>query len=86
MRYSVSTVKTSKGEVIFYLIKWREKILSGRLDNRRQKSNIYQREFGNLHQIKNHFPKYVISMDDFIHHTDEGVRHIHLLEFFKGVA
>jgi len=40
-----------------------------------------QREFGNLEKIKDHFPKWVISMDEFTGTTPNGIKHIHLREF-----
>ena len=40
------------------------------------------REFGNLKEIKNNYPKYVISMSPFLDDTDdEGIRHISLRRF-----
>ena len=81
---SVTTVKTRTGEVDFlsnrngdiryYQVTW---------STGDKGSSTYQREFGNLLQIKNHYPKYVISMDDFIHPPDQGIRHIHALTFFQ---
>jgi predicted AAA+ superfamily ATPase len=40
------------------------------------------REFGNLLNIKDNYPKYVVSLDDFNKGSDvQGIRHIHLSEF-----
>ncbi|MCQ2330333.1 MAG: ATP-binding protein [Paludibacteraceae bacterium] len=42
----------------------------------------YKREFGNLHAIKDNYPKYVISMTPLVTTADDhGVRHIHLRKF-----
>lgn len=41
-----------------------------------------QREFGNLADIPDNYPKYVVSMDEFISaNTYKGIKHIHLREF-----
>ena len=45
-------------------------------------SQTYKREFGNLMRIKNHFPKFVISMDTLTHPPEQGIKHIHALDFF----
>jgi predicted AAA+ superfamily ATPase len=43
-----------------------------------------KREFGNLLAIKDNYPKYVVSMDEFYHESDvSGIRHIHLRNFLK---
>jgi len=41
-----------------------------------------EREFGNLHVIKDNYPKYVISMTPLVSRTDDnGVTHLHLRRF-----
>ena len=43
-----------------------------------------EREFGNLMQIKNNYPKYVVSLDPFNTGNDyDGIKHIHIREFLK---
>jgi len=72
--YSVATVKTSSGEVDFLAEKNSERrYYQVAWTTSDKESGIYQREFGNLLKIKDHFPKYVISMDDFIHPPEQGV-------------
>jgi predicted AAA+ superfamily ATPase len=42
------------------------------------------REFGNLMTIKDNYPKYVVSMDDFNKGSDtQGISHVHLSDFLK---
>lgn len=42
----------------------------------------YAREFGNLHAIKDNYPKYVISLTPFVTKADDnGVTHLHLRKF-----
>ncbi len=43
-----------------------------------------KREFGNLKEIKNNYPKYVVSMDPFQSESNlDGIRHLHLRSFLK---
>jgi uncharacterized protein len=42
------------------------------------------REFGNLIRIKDNYPKYVVSLDEFNKGSDvEGIKHLHLVDFLK---
>ncbi|WP_300153195.1 hypothetical protein [Bacteroides sp.] len=43
-----------------------------------------KREVDNLREIKNNYPKYVVSMDPFQAESNlEGIRHLHLRSFLK---
>jgi uncharacterized protein len=42
---------------------------------------VKTREFGNLLNIQDQFPKYVVSLDEYAPDQVEGVRHLHLREF-----
>lgn len=43
-----------------------------------------EREFGNLHSIKDNYPKYVISMTPLLtKNDDDGITHIHLRQFLR---
>lgn len=45
---------------------------------------VIEREFGNLKQIPDNYPKYVVTMDNFpITATYQGVKHLHLLDFLN---
>jgi predicted AAA+ superfamily ATPase len=46
-----------------------------------QNENTLIREFGNLQKIKDNYPKWVISLDDFISASYEGVKHLNLRKF-----
>jgi predicted AAA+ superfamily ATPase len=42
------------------------------------------REFGNLIRIKDNYPKYVVSLDEFNKSSEvEGIKHLHLSDFLK---
>ena len=43
------------------------------------------REFGNLMNIKDNYPKYVVSLDDFTKRSDvQGIQHVHLSDFLQS--
>lgn len=45
-----------------------------------------QREFGNLQAIRNNYPKYVVSLDEWTSGSSlDGIKHIHLGEFLQKV-
>ncbi len=49
-----------------------------------QDEKTINREFGNLLEIKDNYPKYVVSMDDVMSGSDfKGVEHIHILDFLS---
>ncbi len=39
------------------------------------------REFGPLLEIRDHYPKYVVTMDDVWHDNIEGIQHMHIADF-----
>lgn len=42
------------------------------------------REFGNLLEIKDNYPKYVVSMDDAMSGSDfKGIEHVHVQDFIS---
>ena len=46
---------------------------------------VIEREFGNLIQIPDNYPKYVVTMDNFpVTSTYQGVKHLHLSEFLNS--
>ena len=44
-----------------------------------------EREFSPLLAINDHYPKYVASMDDFWKDNMDGVKHVHIADFLKGI-
>ena len=40
-----------------------------------------EREFAPLIELKDHYPKYVVTMDSFWTDTIEGVKHMHIADF-----
>jgi len=43
--------------------------------------NTVDREFGALIELKDHYPKYVVTMDSIWTDTIEGVKHVHIADF-----
>ncbi|MCK5475121.1 MAG: ATP-binding protein [Candidatus Pacebacteria bacterium] len=44
-----------------------------------------EREFGNLLEIKDNYPKFVVSMDEFISDNEcKGIKHIHIRDFLSS--
>lgn len=49
-----------------------------------QNEKTISREFGNLLEIKDNYPKYVISMDEVMSGSDfEGIEHVNVQEFIS---
>ena len=42
-----------------------------------------EREFGNLLMIKDNYPKFVVTMDDFKGNTNQGIIHSNLRDFLQ---
>jgi hypothetical protein len=46
-----------------------------------------EREFGNLEQIKDNYPKYVVSMDELLTGSNhKGIKHMHVKEFILSIS
>ncbi len=43
----------------------------------------HAREFGNLLQIRDNYPKFVVSMDKMIEGGEKGITHVHITQFLK---
>jgi hypothetical protein len=81
LKYEVFVGKHDTREVDFIGIKQGKKVyiqVSYLLTDEKTSN----REFGNLMAIKDNYPKYVVSMDDFNKGSDnQGIRHMHLSDF-----
>lgn len=81
--YKISTFKTDSKEVDFFCEKKDEKVYYqvawtiGDPD-----SETYRREYESLLTIKNHYPKYIISMDEMTLPSNMGIQHIQAVNFF----
>jgi len=83
--FKVKTLKTPGGEIDFIARKgnklhyYQVAYLVGE-----KGSTVYNREFGNLIKIKDHYPKTVLSMDELLHQPVEGINHESVVEFLKN--
>lgn len=78
--YSVLIGKQNQQEVDFIAERNAEKIYI-QVALRIIEDQTMTREFGNLMAIKDHYPKYVITLDDFTGSSHEGIKHIPLRKF-----
>ena len=80
--YEVKTGQIGKLEVDFVAEKQNEKLYiqaAWRLDSQK----TIDREFNNLRKIPDHYPKLVVSLDDFEGNSIEGIRHVRLKDFLS---
>ena len=83
LQYEVFIGKHDTQEVDFIGIKQGEKIYV-QVTYLMTDEKTREREFGNLLNIKDNYPKYVVSLDDFNKESDvKGIRHMHLSDFLK---
>lgn len=82
--YQVYVGKTYKGEVDFIATRGEEKIYVQAAYYLTDET-VIQREFGAYETVPDHYPKYVVSMDDLLISRD-GIIHMNLIDFcLKGI-
>ncbi len=82
--YKVQTLKVEKKEIDFVAIKGKKKIyIQVAYTIGEENSETFNREFGNLLKIEDHYPKIVLTLDDIIHSPVKGVKHQSIIDFFK---
>lgn len=78
--YNIYVGKMNNAEIDFIAEKQNFRIyvqVAYKIDNQQ----TVEREFGNLLSIKDQYPKYVVTMDDFWKDSIDGVEHIHISDF-----
>jgi uncharacterized protein len=45
-----------------------------------------EREFGNLLQIRDNYPKFVVSMDKMMVGSEKGIQHLHIMQFLNKMV
>jgi len=78
--YSVYIGKLKDKEIDFVAEKKNDKIYI-QVTYRMDSIDTINREFGPLLELKDHYPKYVISLDENFKDNIEGIKHMHLQEF-----
>jgi predicted AAA+ superfamily ATPase len=82
--YRVFTGKSGDKEIDFIAEKNNERIYL-QVTYLLSSEKVFQREFGNLDQINDHYPKYVISADEMpIMNSYRGIKHIKLIDFLTN--
>lgn len=78
--YRVFTGKTGDKEIDF-IGELKEKKVYVQVAYKMAEKNTTDREFGSLLKIRDHHPKYVVTMDETWMDNIEGIRHIHIADF-----
>lgn len=78
--YNVYVGKLDQREIDF-VAERREQKLYIQVAYKLESPETIDREFAPLLPINDHFPKYVITMDEFFKDTIQGVRHVHISNF-----
>ena len=76
--YDVYVGKNETKEIDFVAIRRNERVY---VQVCRELPDASDREIGNLLEIKDHYPKYVVTMDDLAGGNIDGVRIVHLVDF-----
>jgi len=80
--YELTIGQIGQNEIDF-VAKRRGEILYVQVCYLLQEPSTIDREFGNLEKIKDNYPKMVISMDEFMGNTRNGIQHIYLRDFLS---
>ena len=78
--YNVFIGKLGENEIDFVAEKNNQKIYL-QVAYKLESQKTVEREFGNLIAIKDNYPKYVVTMDDFWQDSIEGVQHLYITDF-----
>jgi len=81
--YSVFIGKLKDKEIDFIAEKKNEKLYV-QVTYKMESENTVKREFEPLLMVRDHYPKYVVSMDEVFDDNIEGVKHINLIEFITS--
>jgi uncharacterized protein len=78
--YKVFVGKSDDKEIDFIAEKALDKVYV-QVSYKMSEQSTIDREFGPLLDLKDHFPKYVVSMDEFWQDNVEGIKHVHIADF-----
>lgn len=83
-RYEVFTGQQTGGREIDFVARRGDEVVYIQASYQLNDDSTRQREFGNLHAIRNSYPKYVVSLDEWTSGSCvDGIHHIHLGEFLQ---
>ncbi|WP_439327804.1 ATP-binding protein [Lonepinella sp. BR2357] len=80
--YQVYIGKLGDKEIDFIAQKQQEKIYI-QVSYKLESEQTIQREFSPLQSIKDHYPKYVITMDELFNENIDGIKHCHIMDFLQ---
>jgi hypothetical protein len=78
--YEIAIGKVGSKEIDFIALKGNAKFYIQVAYLLPEKATV-EREFNPLLEIKDHYPKYVVTMDPLWADTIEGVKHVHIADF-----
>ena len=81
--------RNRKLEIDFYIAKGEKSALiqvCWQLGDSNENSELWEREFGNLHHTKKAVPKFVVSLDDAVVSPFGDVRHLNIMQFYAWAA
>lgn len=78
--FKVFTGSSEEKEIDFIAEKGDKKIYV-QVAFRMESQSTVDREFSPLLEIRDHYPKYVVTMDDIWHDNIEGIKHLHIADF-----
>ncbi len=81
--YSVCIGKIKDKEIDFIAERKNEKVYV-QVTYKMESEKTIEREFGPLLTVKDHYPKYVVSMDDKFEDNIQGVKHVYLIDFIAS--
>ena len=78
--YKVFTGKSDHKEIDF-VAEMKEKKVYIQVAYKMEEQTTIDREFTPLLEVKDHHPKYVVTMDETWHDNIEGIKHMHIADF-----
>ncbi len=78
--YNVFVGKTDDKEIDF-IAEMKDKKVYIQLAYKMEEKSTIEREYAPLLDLKDHYPKYVVTMDEFWKDTVEGIQHKHIADF-----
>lgn len=82
--YEVYTGQQTAGREIDFVAKRKDSVVYVQVAFQISDESTREREFGNLLEIENNYPKYVVSLDEWTTGSNvNGVHHIHLADFLQ---
>lgn len=82
LRYEVFTGQQAGGREVDFVARRGDKLVYVQATYQISDESTRQREFGNLNNIRDNYPKYVVSLDEWTSGTNiDGIQHLHLADF-----